>query len=123
MSIVFDLCGRADGSRWNQTIVLPITYPSLLLTSQITFTIWDVQGAGKAVPVGGTTMSLFTKKRCVIYPKHSYPANVSSHKGRCGGVNRDYLYIDELRRIQNPKPVLQASYQTLNRMRWVDWNQ
>ncbi|WVF72152.1 hypothetical protein IAT40_006964 [Kwoniella sp. CBS 6097] len=51
------------GYSWNQTIILPITYPSLLLSSQITFTIWDCQGAGKAVPVGGTTMSLFTSKR------------------------------------------------------------
>ncbi|WWD15916.1 hypothetical protein CI109_100340 [Kwoniella shandongensis] len=51
------------GYTWNYTIILPITYPSLLLTSQITFTIWDVRGAGKAVPVGGTTMSLFTSKR------------------------------------------------------------
>ncbi|KAE8541128.1 hypothetical protein D1P53_002482 [Cryptococcus gattii VGV] len=27
------------------------------------FTIWDVQGSGKAIPVGGTTMSLFNSKR------------------------------------------------------------
>jgi phosphatidylinositol 3-kinase len=50
-------------SRWSQSIVLPITYPSLLLTSQIAFTIWDVQGPGRAVPIGGTTMSLFNPKR------------------------------------------------------------
>jgi len=48
---------------WNQTIVLPFTYPSLLLSSQIAFTVWDVQGAARAVPVGGTTMKLFTSKR------------------------------------------------------------
>ncbi|GMK59473.1 hypothetical protein CspeluHIS016_0800790 [Cutaneotrichosporon spelunceum] len=48
---------------WNQSIVLPITYPSLQPTSQLTFTIWDVQGAGKAVPVGGTTMKLFRPDR------------------------------------------------------------
>ncbi|WRT67140.1 uncharacterized protein IL334_004106 [Kwoniella shivajii] len=51
------------GYSWNYTVVLPITYPSLLLASQITFTIWDCHGAGKPVPVGGTTMSLFTAKR------------------------------------------------------------
>lgn len=49
-------------------IILPITYPSLLLSSQITLTVWDVQGAGRAVPVGGTTMKLFTEKRSVAYP-------------------------------------------------------
>ena len=50
-------------ARWNQPIVLPITYQSLLLTAQITFTVWDVQGAGKAIPIGGTTMALFNSKR------------------------------------------------------------
>jgi hypothetical protein len=50
---------------WNHTFVLPITYPSLLTTSQLALTIWDVKGAGKAVPVGGTTMRLFNEKRCV----------------------------------------------------------
>ncbi|WWC69461.1 uncharacterized protein I206_103401 [Kwoniella pini CBS 10737] len=51
------------GYTWNQTIILPITYPSLLINSQLAFTIWDCHGAGKPVPVGGTTMSLFTTKR------------------------------------------------------------
>jgi phosphatidylinositol 3-kinase len=38
------------------------------MTSQIAFTIWDVQGAGKAVPVGGTTMSMFNTKRFQLTP-------------------------------------------------------
>lgn len=48
--------------RWNQTITLPITYPSLQTSSRIAFTIWDIQGTGRAVPVGGTTMKLFGTK-------------------------------------------------------------
>lgn len=48
---------------WNHVVVLPVTYPSLLYSSRITFTIWDVQGAGKPVPIGGTTMRLFTRQR------------------------------------------------------------
>lgn len=48
---------------WSQPIVLPITYPSLSFSSQLAFTIWDVQGPGKAVPVGGTTMRLFRDDR------------------------------------------------------------
>ncbi|KIR59973.1 phosphatidylinositol 3-kinase [Cryptococcus bacillisporus CA1873] len=51
------------GYTWNSVVIFPITYPSLLLSSQIAFTIWDVQGSGKAIPVGGTTMSLFNSKR------------------------------------------------------------
>jgi len=48
---------------WNHIITLPISYNALLLSSQLVFTIWDVQGPGRPVPVGGSTMSLFTSKR------------------------------------------------------------
>ena len=65
---------------WNQTISLPITYPSLLLTSQIAFTIWDVQGSGKPVPVGGTTMEMFTSKRSV------YPLSIASFHAEAGSA-------------------------------------
>ncbi|WVR05232.1 hypothetical protein IAU60_002244 [Kwoniella sp. DSM 27419] len=51
------------GYVWNHTVVLPITYPSLLLNSHLTFTVWDCQGSGRAVPIGGTTMGMFTAKR------------------------------------------------------------
>ncbi|RXK34820.1 phosphatidylinositol 3-kinase [Tremella mesenterica] len=49
--------------KWNHTVILPITYPSLLLNSRIAFTIWDVQGPGDPVPVGGSTMFLFSPNR------------------------------------------------------------
>jgi len=45
--------------------VLPVTFPSLLLSSVIVFTIYDIQGPGKAVSVGSATMSLF-KDRWVL---------------------------------------------------------
>ncbi|WVN86799.1 uncharacterized protein L203_101971 [Cryptococcus depauperatus CBS 7841] len=51
------------GYIWNYNVILPITYPSLQLSSQIAFTVWDVQGAGRATPVGGTTMRLFNNRR------------------------------------------------------------
>ena len=58
-------CSR---DRWSHTLVLPISYPSLLITAQLAFTIWDIEGTGKAVPVGGTTMRLFTDRRYVNPP-------------------------------------------------------
>nr|XP_060610850.1 phosphatidylinositol 3-kinase catalytic subunit type 3-like [Anolis sagrei ordinatus] len=46
---------------WNEWLKLPVKYPDLPRNAQVAFTIWDVYGPGKAVPVGGTTVSLFGK--------------------------------------------------------------
>ena len=81
--------------RWSQSIALPITYPSLLLTSQIAFTIWDVQGPGRAVPIGGTTMRLFNSKRCVL-PDESGRISLS---GPSSGDSRDCSFIEAWRLI------------------------
>ena len=54
--------------RWNEWITLPIHYCDLPLSSQITFTVWDIAGPRASVPVGGTTFRLFSKKWCVVAP-------------------------------------------------------
>ncbi|XP_056379213.1 phosphatidylinositol 3-kinase catalytic subunit type 3 [Hyla sarda] len=46
---------------WNEWLKLPVKYADLPRTAQVALTIWDVYGPGKAVPVGGTTVSLFGK--------------------------------------------------------------
>ncbi|XP_045383225.1 phosphatidylinositol 3-kinase catalytic subunit type 3 isoform X2 [Lemur catta] len=46
---------------WNEWLKLPVKYPDLPRNAQVALTIWDVYGPGKAVPVGGTTVSLFGK--------------------------------------------------------------
>lgn len=48
-------------SSWNEWLKLPIKYPDLPRHAQVCFTIWDVYGPRKAIPVGGTTVSLFGK--------------------------------------------------------------
>ena len=52
-------------------MTLPIRYCDLPLSSQITFTVWDIAGPRAAVPVGGTTFRLFSKKWCVV-PSHEH---------------------------------------------------
>ena len=54
-------------SRWNEWISLPIRYCDLPLSSQITFTVWDIGGPRKAIPVGGSTFRLFGKKWFVLF--------------------------------------------------------
>ncbi|KAL5485774.1 VPS34 [Sanghuangporus weigelae] len=55
---------------WNEWITLPIRYCDLPLSSQITFTVWDIEGPRSAAPVGGTTFRLFGKKRTLRRGKH-----------------------------------------------------
>lgn len=46
---------------WNEWLRLPVKFPDLPRSAQVALTVWDVYGPGKAVPVGGTTVSLFGK--------------------------------------------------------------
>ncbi|KAF4613918.1 hypothetical protein D9613_007858 [Agrocybe pediades] len=55
---------------WNEWITFPIRYCDLPLSSQITFTVWDIEGPRKAVPVGGSTFRLFGKKWTLRRGKH-----------------------------------------------------
>ncbi|KAH7912328.1 kinase-like domain-containing protein [Hygrophoropsis aurantiaca] len=55
---------------WNEWITLPIRYCDLPLSSQVTFTVWDIGGPRNALPVGGTTFKLFGKKWTLRRGKH-----------------------------------------------------
>ncbi|KAF8150738.1 atypical/PIKK/PI3K protein kinase [Crassisporium funariophilum] len=55
---------------WNEWITLPIRYCDLPLSSQITFTVWDIGGPRAAIPVGGSTFRLFGKKWTLRRGKH-----------------------------------------------------
>ncbi|KAF9048681.1 kinase-like domain-containing protein [Panaeolus papilionaceus] len=55
---------------WNEWITLPIRYCDIPLSSQITFTVWDIAGPRTAVPVGGSTFRLFGKKWTLRRGKH-----------------------------------------------------
>uniref|UniRef100_A0A6Q2YE49 Phosphatidylinositol 3-kinase catalytic subunit type 3 n=1 Tax=Esox lucius TaxID=8010 RepID=A0A6Q2YE49_ESOLU len=46
---------------WNEWLRLPVKYPDLPQSAQVALTVWDVYGPGRAIPVGGTTVTLFGK--------------------------------------------------------------
>lgn len=48
-------------SSWNEWLRLPVKYPDLPQSAQVALTVWDIYGPGRAVPVGGTTVTLFGK--------------------------------------------------------------
>ncbi|XP_061769625.1 phosphatidylinositol 3-kinase catalytic subunit type 3 isoform X3 [Nerophis ophidion] len=56
-------CYKAFSTRWNwnEWLRLPVKYPDLPQGAQVALTVWDSFGPGKAVPVGGTTVTLFGK--------------------------------------------------------------
>lgn len=70
---------------WNEWITFPIRYCDLPLSSQITFTVWDIAGPRSAAPVGGTTFRLFGKKWLVNL--HFSSSNIS-HGNSCRTLRR-----------------------------------
>lgn len=56
-------CYKSFTSRWNwnEWVTLPIQFSDLPRNAQLTFTIYDCGGPDKLIPVGGTTISLFSK--------------------------------------------------------------
>ncbi|KAF8647050.1 hypothetical protein AX16_006887 [Volvariella volvacea WC 439] len=55
---------------WNEWITLPIRYCDLPLSSQITFTVWDIAGPRVTTPLGGSTFRMFSKKWTLKRGKH-----------------------------------------------------
>ena len=50
---------------WNEWIELPILYNNLHLSTQLDFTVWDIDAPRKIIVVGGATFSLFGKNNTI----------------------------------------------------------
>lgn len=46
---------------WNEWVTLPVQFSDLPRTAQLALTVYDCVGPNKMAPVGGTTISLFSK--------------------------------------------------------------
>ena len=56
---------------WNEWVTIPILLKDIPKTAQLAMTVYDIYGPGKAIPVGGTTVSLFGKRGLVFaFIKH-----------------------------------------------------
>ncbi|KAI8838356.1 kinase-like domain-containing protein [Chytridium lagenaria] len=55
---------------WNEWVLFPIRYKDLPVTSLLAFTIWDIYGPRKAIPIGGATLELFGKSNTLRKGKH-----------------------------------------------------
>ncbi|CAI2174621.1 6179_t:CDS:10, partial [Funneliformis geosporum] len=55
---------------WNEWLTIPVKFRDLPATAQLAFTIWDIYGPRKVVPIGGTTFRLFGKHNTLRKGKH-----------------------------------------------------
>lgn len=46
---------------WNEWVTLPVQYNDLPRTAQLALTIYDCAGPNRLIPVGGTTISFYSK--------------------------------------------------------------
>ena len=46
---------------WNEWLTLPVKFSDLPRHAQLTLTVWDIYGPRGVRPVGGTTISVFSK--------------------------------------------------------------
>lgn len=46
---------------WNEWVILPVQFNDLPRNAQLALTIYDCAGPDKLIPVGGTTISMFSK--------------------------------------------------------------
>lgn len=58
---------------WNMPLTLPINYPSLPMDARLVITLWDIEKAGKGVPVGGSCLFLFSDKGYVLANLDEHP--------------------------------------------------
>ncbi|PCH42649.1 phosphatidylinositol 3-kinase [Wolfiporia cocos MD-104 SS10] len=89
---------------WNEWIAFPIRYCDLPLSSQITFTVWDIAGPRSAVPVGGTTFRLFGKKwslrrgkqRLLLWPDREADGSIETTTPSKIGTRDEIGRLDKL---------------------------
>ncbi|OQR70311.1 phosphatidylinositol 3-kinase catalytic subunit type 3-like [Tropilaelaps mercedesae] len=55
---------------WNEWLTLPLKFSDLPRDAQLAFTVWDLHGPKTAVPVGGTTVSVFNKSGAMRQGMH-----------------------------------------------------
>ncbi|KAF8322549.1 phosphatidylinositol 3-kinase [Clavulina sp. PMI_390] len=105
---------------WNEWISLPIKYCDLPLSSQLTFTVWDISGPRTAAPVGGSTFRIFGKKwtlrrgshRLLLWPGQEADGSVETRTPSKIGLK------DEMGRLE--KLMKKFERDELPKLDWLD---
>ncbi|CAB5217507.1 unnamed protein product [Rhizophagus irregularis] len=108
------------GCSWNEWLTIPIKFCDLPITAQLVFTVWDIYGPRKAVPVGGTTFRLFGKHNKLRKGKHKlylWPdveADGRDHTTTPSKIGE----VDEMDRLE--KLVKRYDRNDITRLDWLD---
>lgn len=111
---------KKDRYVWNMPLTLPINYPSLPMDARVAITLWDIEKAGKGVPVGGSCLFLFSDKgtlkrgqqRCYLHP------DVEGDPSDNNSTPSDIHQEDELGRLL--KLVKDYEQGDMPRLDWLD---
>jgi len=112
------------GRTWNEWLELPISIPTLPVSSQLAITVWDVsptggEGArGHAIPFGGTTVSLFGKDNTL--QKGRQKCRIHRHKAADGFSSTKTPAVPQPRKHRGAKdsnaPSLRPEEEELERL-------
>ena len=112
------------GRTWNEWLELPISIPTLPVSSQLAITVWDVsptggEGArGHAIPFGGTTISLFGKDNTL--QKGRQKCRIHRHKAADGFSSTKTPAVPQPRKHRGAKdsnaPSLRPEEEELERL-------
>ncbi|XP_003741971.1 phosphatidylinositol 3-kinase catalytic subunit type 3 [Galendromus occidentalis] len=90
---------------WNEWLTLPLKFSDLPRDGILAFTVWDLHGHKKAVPVGGTTVSIFKKSGAMRQGMHDLKlwenskadgSNFSSTPGKISGAHDEMARLTKL---------------------------
>ncbi|CAG8435890.1 679_t:CDS:10 [Funneliformis caledonium] len=105
---------------WNEWLTIPVKFRDLPATAQLAFTVWDIYGPRKVVPIGGTTFRLFGKHNTLRKGKHKlflWPdveADGRDHTTTPSKVGEE----DEMDRLE--KLVKRYERKEMPRLEWLD---
>ncbi|XP_076350143.1 phosphatidylinositol 3-kinase 59F isoform X2 [Tachypleus tridentatus] len=87
---------------WNEWLALPVKFSDLPRDALLACTVWDVYGPRKAVPVGGTTVSLFGKHGALrqgIHDLRLWPADQADGSTQTSTPGKSFSSKERMNRL------------------------
>ena len=106
---------------WNEWLSLPVTVDALPLSSVCVFNVWDCSSEGKAIPVGGTSIPIFSEKYKMLKGRKKlflWMGKEGDGAHNNSSTPYDAAELDETDRLD--KCLLNYQKQKYDRIGWLD---